>query len=76
MNCKITTPRDFRHVSGFVRSLLNGYVQIELITMEGDLDGMATIRVGDISSVYRNEKRQQAAMLFHSEQDRLYPERG
>ncbi len=76
VNCKITTPRDFRHVSGFVRSLLNGYVQIELITMEGDLDGMATIRVGDISSVYRNEKRQQAAMLFHSEQDRLYPERG
>lgn len=48
VNCKITTPRDFRHVSGFVRSLLNGYVQIELITMEGDLDGMATIRVGDI----------------------------
>lgn len=76
VNCKITTPRDFRHVSGFVRSLLNGYVQIELITMEGDLDGMATIRVADISSVYRNEKRQQAAMLFHSEQDRLYPERG
>ena len=76
VNCKITSPRDFRHVSGFVRAVLEGYVQIELITMEGDPDGVATIRVSDIASVYRNEKRQQAAMLFHSERDRLYPELG
>ena len=74
VNCKIATPRDFRHVSGLIRSLRNGYVEIEVITMEGDPDGVATIRVNDITSVYRNEKRQQAAMLFHSERDRLYPE--
>jgi len=76
VNCKVTTPRDFRHVSGFVRAILNGYAEIEMITMEGDPDGLATIRVSDIASVYRNEKRQQAAMLFHSERDRLYPELG
>ncbi len=76
VNCKIATPRDFRHVSGFVRAVLNGYAEIELITMEGDPDGIATIRVSDITSVYRNEKRQLAAMLFHSERDRLYPELG
>lgn len=76
VNCKIATHRDFRHVSGFVRAILDGYVQIALITMEGDPDGVATIRVSDITSVYRNEKRQQAAMLFHSERDRLYPELG
>jgi hypothetical protein len=76
VNCKIISHRDFRHVSGFVRAVLEGYVQIELITMEGDPDGVATIRVSDIASVYRNEKRQQAAMLFHSERDRLYPELG
>ena len=76
VNCKIATPRDFRHVSGFVRAIVDGYVQIELITMEGDPDGVATIRVSDITSVYRNEKRQLAAMLFHSERDRLYPELG
>lgn len=76
VNCKVATPRDFRHVSGFVRSIINGYVEIEMITMEGDPDGLATIRVSDITSVYRNEKRQLAAMLFHSERDRLYPELG
>ncbi len=74
VNCKIATPRDFRHVSGFVRSIIDGYAEIDVITMEGDPDGVATIRVNDITSVYRNEKRQQAAMLFHSERDRLYPE--
>jgi len=74
VNCKISTLRDFRHVSGFVREVRGGYVRIALITMEGDLDGLATIRINDIVSVYRNEKRQQAAMLFHSERDRLYPE--
>lgn len=74
VNCKIATPRDFRHVSGFVRDIRDGYVQIALVTMEGDPDGTATIRINDIVSVYRNEKRQQAAMLFHSERDRLYPE--
>jgi len=74
VNCKIATLRDFRHVAGFVRNIHDGYVQIALITMEGDPDGLATIRINDIVSVYRNEKRQQAAMLFHSERDRLYPE--
>lgn len=74
VNCKIATMRDFRHVAGFVRNIRDGYVQIALITMEGDPDGLATIRINDIVSVYRNEKRQQAAMLFHSERDRLYPE--
>jgi hypothetical protein len=74
VNCKIATPRDFRHVSGFVRSIINGYIEIGLITMEGDPDGVATIRVSDICTLYRNEKRQQAAMLFHSERERLYPE--
>lgn len=74
VNCKIATVRDFRHVAGFVRNIRDGYVQIALITMEGDPDGLATIRINDIVSVYRNEKRQQAAMLFHSERDRLYPE--
>jgi len=74
VNCKISSLRDFRHVSGFVRDLSGGYVRIALITMEGDPDGIATIRISDIVSVYRNEKRQQAAMLFHSERDRLYPE--
>lgn len=74
VNCKIATLRDYRHVSGFVRNIKDGYVQIALITMEGDPDGLATIRINDIVSVYRNEKRQQAAMLFHSERDRLYPE--
>lgn len=74
VNCKIATFRDFRHVAGFVRHVRDGYVQIALITMEGDPDGLATIRINDIVSVYRNEKRQQAAMLFHSERDRLYSE--
>lgn len=74
VNCKIATTRDFRHASGFVHGIKDGYVQIALITMEGDPDGLATIRLNDIVSVYRNEKRQQAAMLFHSERDRLYPE--
>lgn len=74
VNCKIATHRDFRHVTGFVDQLKDGYVRIAIVTMEGDPDGLATIRVNDIVSVYRNEKRQQAAMLFHSERDRLYPE--
>ena len=74
VNCKLATPRDFRHVSGFVRALINGYAEIELITMEGDPDGVATIRIADIATVYRNERRQQAAMLFYGERDRLYPE--
>ena len=74
VNCKISSMRDFRHVAGFVREIQGGYVRIDLITMEGDPDGVATIRISDIVSVYRNEKRQQAAMLFHSERDRLYPE--
>lgn len=74
VNCKIATTRDFRHVTGFVQSIKDGYVRIALITMEGDPDGLATIRINDIVSVYRNEKRQQAAMLFHSERDRLYSE--
>lgn len=74
VNCKIATSRDFRHVSGFVHAIKDGYAQIALITMEGDPDGLATIRLNDVVSVYRNEKRQQAAMLFHSERDRLYPE--
>jgi hypothetical protein len=74
VNCKIATLRDFRHVSGFVNRIKDGYVRIALITMEGDADGIATIRINDIVSVYRNEKRQQAAMLFLSERDRLYSE--
>ncbi len=72
VNCRIASENDFVQVLGFVRDIVDGYVQIHLLTIWGEPDGVATVRLQDIVSIYRNDRQQNAAYTLYENRHEVY----
>lgn len=76
VSLRVTTDHDYSQVGGFVRYVGDGYVQVELITTVGEPDGLATLRITDVSCVMRNDRQHRAAMQYYKHREELYGPRG
>jgi len=72
VSLRVSTEHDYNQVGGFVRFVGEGYVQLEMITTAGEPDGMATLRVKDISCVMRDDRQHRAAMQYYRFREQLY----
>ena len=74
VNVRISTPSDFRFVAGFVRSMNKEFAQFNALTESGNPDGIATVRMQDITAVFEDDWQIRRALLLHQSRENLYDE--
>ncbi len=72
VNCRIASESDFIQALGFVHDIVDEYVQLNLLTIWGEPDGVATVRLQDIVGIYRNDRQQSVAYRLYQHRKDLY----
>lgn len=72
VNCRVASESDFIQAMGFVQDIIDGYVQLNLLTIWGEPDGEATVRLQDIVGIYRNDRQQSVAYRLFQHRHALY----
>ena len=69
---RIETDSDYRHVRGFVSNLSRDFVQLNVVTYNGDPNGVATLRIQDISTLFEDDWEIRRARRLYEMRDGLY----
>ncbi|MCC6144842.1 MAG: hypothetical protein IT368_13635 [Candidatus Hydrogenedentes bacterium] len=72
ISVRIATDHDYRHANGYVRRVTGGYLELDRVDRYGESDGKSLIRIKDVVMIYRNDRRQQMAMLWRERRKDLY----
>jgi hypothetical protein len=72
ISVRVATDQDYRHANGYVRRLTGGYLELDRVDRFGESDGKALVRIKDVVMIYRNDRRQQMAMLWREHRKDIY----
>jgi hypothetical protein len=69
---RIETDADCRHVRGFVTNVTGEFVQLNVVTYNGDPNGVATLRLQDVSTLFEDDWEIRRARRLYEMRDGLY----
>lgn len=69
---RIETDADCRHVRGFVTNITGEFVQLNVVTYNGDPNGVATLRLRDVSTLFEDDWEIRRARRLYEMRDGLY----
>ncbi len=69
---RIETDSDCRHVRGFVTNITSEFVQLNVVTYNGDPNGVATLRLRDVSTLFEDDWEIRRARRLYEMRDGLY----
>jgi len=72
INVRVSSATDYRFVAGFVRTIAREFVQFNALTESGNPDGVATVRLRDISAVFEDDWQIRRAMQLYAKRGHLY----
>ena len=72
VNCRVSSDRDSQEVVGFVAEVTGDFAQIRMLTPDGEPNGLATLRLEDISRISRNEKYLNHLQILYERRKELY----
>jgi hypothetical protein len=64
-SCRLSSAHDYSFVVGFVQRMEGDFVQIARVTRWGEKDGVSTIRLRDISLIYRDDQPLRGARFLY-----------
>ncbi len=69
---RIETDADCRHIRGFVTNVTSEFVQLNVVTYNGDPNGVATLRLQDVSTLFEDDWEIRRARRLYEMRDGLY----
>ncbi|MBI1320609.1 MAG: hypothetical protein GC168_16925 [Candidatus Hydrogenedens sp.] len=72
INVRVSSSTDYRFVAGYVRSIDRDFVQFNALTESGNPDGVATVRLRDISAVFEDDWQIRRALKLYERRRDLY----
>jgi hypothetical protein len=64
-SCRLSSGHDYSFVVGFVKRIGEEFLQIARVTRWGEKDGVSTVRLQDISLIYRDDQPLRAARFLY-----------
>ena len=72
VNILIATGEDELNCYGIVRELTGTHVRLDVLTPDGEYDGMSTLRLDDIAGLQIGTREERKIALFHKHRTHLY----
>lgn len=69
---RIESDNDVRHIRGFVASVSRDFVQLNVVTFNGDPDGVATVKLNDVSTIFEDDWEIRRARKLYENRAGLY----
>jgi hypothetical protein len=69
---RLETENDVRHIRGFVHSVSRDFVQLNVVTYNGDPDGTATIKLNDVSTIFEDDWEIRRARRLYENRAGMY----